>query len=107
MAGWNWMSKVVHENAVAHGWWEGGRNDAEMIALMHSELSEALEAMRAGNPESEKLKDMGVSSVEEELADVVIRIMDFAEGRGFNLGKAILKKMKYNKNRPYKHGKRF
>ena len=40
----------IHQNAVNHGWWEGARSLAEIIALIHSEWSEALEEARAGRP---------------------------------------------------------
>ena len=40
----------IHQNAVNHGWWEGTRSLAEIIALIHSEWSEALEEARAGRP---------------------------------------------------------
>lgn len=46
----NDFMKEVHENAVAHGWWETDRSIAEIIVLIHSEWSEALEEARAGRP---------------------------------------------------------
>lgn len=82
------------------------RNDAEMIALMHSELSEALEGLRDGNPTSEKLGEP-FTQVEEELADLVIRCLDMADGRNYALGRAIVAKMAYNEGRPYKHNREF
>lgn len=44
----NELTKAIHENAVAHGWWEGDRDEYEINALVHSEWSEALEEARAG-----------------------------------------------------------
>lgn len=105
-------SKEIHENAVAHGWWEeGNRNIGEQIALMHSELSEALEEWRK-NKDLETVYynvELGtVSSKPEgfgvELADCVIRIMDTCFKCGIDLEEMIALKHKYNLTRPYRHG---
>lgn len=98
----NVVGEKIHEDMKANGWWEKDRNDGESIALMHSELSEALEAIRHGNEPSEHIPDF--SGVEEEMADTVIRIMDYCQGRGFNLGAAIAAKCAFNRTRGYKHG---
>jgi NTP pyrophosphatase (non-canonical NTP hydrolase) len=92
----------------AKGFWPDpidARNKSELIALMHSELSEALEGLRHGNPPSDKIPPY--SQVEEELADCVIRIADACGAFGWNLGGAIEAKLRYNESRPHKHGKAF
>jgi len=103
--GWNRVAAEIHVWAVNKGFWPAGRNDGEIIALIHSELSETLEALRHGNPPSETIE--GFSHVEEELADTVIRIMDFAAARGYRVAEAVEAKMVFNGTRPYKHGKEF
>ena len=103
------LARDAHANSVNHGWWDPGMDNAgEKIALMHSELSEALEALRKGNPPDKHLPEY--SSLEVEMADVIIRIFDYAAAAHFEdaLAKAILAKMKYNVGRPHRHGdKRF
>ncbi len=86
---------------------EHGFTDAtpgEDIALMHSELSEALEDIRKSRWETSYEESGKPCGVPSELADVVIRLMHFCGKNGINLGKIVLEKMLYNESRPFKHG---
>lgn len=101
--------KILQEKCYSlskmNGFWEHNPSDGEKIALMHSELSEALEGLRKSNPADDKISSF--SAAEAELADVIIRIMDYAEAKGFDVASAIVAKHNFNCTRPYKHGKNF
>ena len=100
------LAKEIHENAVAHGWWDEPRNLLEIVALCHSELSEAVEEYRAGHPmvwANENGKPEGIAT---EMADCLIRILDWFGHEGLDADEIVRQKMAYNRGRPYKHGKR-
>ena len=99
------IQKWAHGVAVDKGFWDVDRNDGELLALIHSEISEALEALRKNVAHDKHLPQY--TGVEVELADAVIRIMDMAQRRGYNLADAIVDKIEFNKTREHKHGKKF
>lgn len=91
----------------SNGFWDKERNKGEMIALMHSELSEALEGVRKPDKMDDHLPHLPLEVV--ELADVFIRLGDYIHGHGLTdaFMQAVKEKHNYNCNRPYKHGKKF
>ncbi len=99
------LMKACHATSSANGFWEGEQNFGEKLALVHSEISEALEADRNGVMADDKIQ--AFTGVEAELADAVIRIFDTAAGYDIDLAGALIAKMKYNLSRPRKHGKKY
>ena len=81
------------------------RNDSELLMLQVTEIAEACEGLRHGNPPSEHIPDF--TALEEEQADAVIRFLDMAAARNCRIGLAVIAKMAFNYTRPRKHGKRF
>ena len=102
---------LVHDLNIKAGWWnhldtgedltsrngeKPKRNVPEMLCLIHSEISEAMEGYRK-NLMDDKLPHR--SMLEVELADAVIRIFDMCGGLGLDLSGAIYEKLEYNQNR--------
>ena len=99
---------MAHTAATDKGFWDEEPNLGEKIALIHSELSEALEEVRAGHKPDEIYEvDGKPEGMPIELADAVIRIADLCGYYKIDLADAIYEKLNYNARRPIKHGKQF
>ena len=102
----NELSKAVHAANIK--WWQDvdtghpiKRNKGELLCLIHSEISEALEGERKDLMD-DKLPHRPMAEV--ELADAVIRILDYAAGFGYDLQGAFDEKMAFNAQREdHKH----
>ena len=94
------MQAICHQLARSAGWWDNTSadaiNGAVKIALIHSEVSEALEGLRKGKNDDHLSHR---KAVEVELADAMIRIMDLAGAMELDLAGAIVEKLAYNQTR--------
>ena len=101
------LAAVLHETAIEKGFWEGPVNHDKLgnkLALVHSEVTEVLEAIR---------KNHGSEKIVEEMADVIIRLLDiYAAMRNeeqilHSLDEVLEAKINKNKERPRLHGNLF
>jgi len=96
------LQREAHQTAIDKGWHDEDHEIGTWLMLTVTELAEAMEGARHRNPPSEHIPEF--NAMEEELADVIIRILDMAEMRKLRLGDAIIAKMDFNRTREHKHG---
>jgi NTP pyrophosphatase (non-canonical NTP hydrolase) len=111
----NQMAADIHENAKSKGFYDEPPSFMDRIALMHSELSEAVEEFRDGHAPSDERysapRDSGgvgagkPEGIPSEFADVIIRVLDACAYYGIDIERAVTEKHEYNKTRPVKHGR--
>lgn len=98
------VQKLHHKMMVDKGFHNPTPEKGSLVAMIHGEVSEALEAERTGKV-SDKIPSF--TGVEEEMADVILRIMDYAGKHKLRIAEALVCKMMYNSTREHKHGKKF
>jgi NTP pyrophosphatase (non-canonical NTP hydrolase) len=114
------LCQTAHSDAVAKGWYETPRSLPELLMLIVSELSEAMEADRKrwisdrdpqdyldGAYDEKWFADYIKDNLQDEIADFFIRGLDLCGYYKIDIEKFILAKMKYNRTRPKKHGKAY
>lgn len=119
----NNLANEIYNNNVDKGFYDQPMPIASRLALIHSEVSEALEADRKELHSLVDIKELVkyenddafvkhfLSTVkdtfEDELADALIRVLDLAASGGIDIESHVLAKIRYNKTPPYKHGKKY
>lgn len=93
----NDLRDECYQNALLKGFHDEKREVGTALALIHSEVSEALEAHRHGN----------IEEFAEELADIIIRTLDTAGSENIDIGQAVVDKMSKNRQRSRLHGKNY
>lgn len=114
------LSEEISDVAISKGFWDypeitdDGFKVPLKIALIHTEISEALEVHRKFYDDGETSSVSGMTPTQEqdfseEMADAVIRILDVIGyyGLGEDFGDIMIAKIQKNRERPYKHGKRY
>lgn len=114
----NQIADAVHRNAKWHGFHPPEQSEDDWLAHMccnkHGEVSELYDAWRSGKlrapcDKADKMVALGLPAltcVEEELADLIIRVLDESRRLGVDIAKAVAVKHLFNLTRPHKHGRR-
>lgn len=96
------LQKDAYKVAKDHGFFDQGWSGIEHLALIGTEVSEAIEEVLNGRWEEHDKKGKPIGEA-VELADIILRVVSYAEYQGYDLERIIKEKHEYNKGRPYLH----
>ena len=96
----NRLSEATNKCSIASGGWDNDPSDGEKIASLHSKISTIWECVRRQDPKDEKMPTF--TRVESEMADLVLKLMDYAQQRRLRLGEAVIARHRLNLNRANK-----
>lgn len=101
----NNLARNIFEGNKEAGFWDSPRPLTETTMLVVTELAEAIEEERAGNPDQWVSPNGKPEGVDVELVDALIRLLDILGSRGVDIDAVLGSKLAYNKTRGYRHGK--
>lgn len=125
MKGLNELGQEIYANAKSKGFYDDGKaqNIGERLCLIHSEVSEALEADRKNRYTKSNIIDLNnveydsdfvaffneqvKDTHEDEMADILIRVLDHCAFKGIDIEQHVKAKMRYNSTREKLHGKKY
>ncbi|HUU89540.1 MAG TPA: hypothetical protein VMX17_17540 [Candidatus Glassbacteria bacterium] len=106
----NELAKEFLQVSVDHGFHDEGSDGitsntiAAFVANLHGEISELWEAYRKDTLNKKCDKPINLTCAEEELADIIIRTLEYGQQLGLDMDRAVSIKNEYNKTRPWRHG---
>lgn len=104
----NELRDITHQLAVEKGWYDKQETTIQYVtrcvANIHGEISELWESARKGSLHKPCDKNCNLTQIEEELADIIIRVLDMAGELDIDIETAVMVKHEYNSTREYRHG---
>ncbi len=102
----NQLAQEAHQLAQEKGWYDTERTPADILMLIHEEISEAWGHLRDGRELTEVWHDDKgkPDGFPVEMADVLIRVLDYCGYLGIDIGALVMGKIAYNRTRGHRHG---
>ncbi|RLD64906.1 MAG: hypothetical protein DRI84_07925 [Bacteroidetes bacterium] len=100
------LANKCHADAKSLGWYDDGKtkSDLETLMMVVTEVSEAVDEIRKPDAKVRYIKNGKPEGYGVEIADTIIRLLDYCSYKDINIESIILEKLKYNLTRGYRHG---